>query len=252
MKKLCIFFSFLLAFLALSLPAHASVAPVVYDDGDFLTEDEESRLTSQACNCTFAGLRPYLITLENASTPSSTWVKNKYGLNENSDAVVLVVRTLDSTYYYDMYTYGKANDVFSDTAVDEILDDPDVYQNLKSGKVFDGYSAFYSACHVFTGDYEQEELAREQARAEREARAPMEALLCALVVGVLAGGISVLCVFLAYRRKRHGESYPLDRYAKLHLTQCEDVFVGSYVTRVRVQSSSGGSRGGGGGHRGGR
>ena len=74
-----------------------------------------------------------------------------------------------------------------------------------------------------------------------------------VVVGLLAGGGAVLGVFLYYRKKQHGESYPLDRYAKLQLTEAEDRFVGSFVTRTRVQSSSSGGGGGShGGHRGGR
>ena len=83
-------------------------------------------------------------------------------------------------------------------------------------------------------------------------------ILIAVVAGLLAAGGSVLGVVLFYLKKQHGVSYPLDRYAKLHLTHREDRFVGSHVTRVRVQSSngSGGSRGGGsrggGGRRGGR
>jgi hypothetical protein len=46
----------------------------------------------------------------------------------------------------------------------------------------------------------------------------------------------------------------LDRYARLQLTAREDRFVGSFVTRTRIQKNNGsrGSRGGGGGRRGGR
>ena len=54
-------------------------------------------------------------------------------------------------------------------------------------------------------------------------------------------------IFLSYRKKRHGESYPLSRYANLQLTESVDHFVGSFVTRVRIQSNSGSSGGGGGG-----
>ena len=80
------------------------------------------------------------------------------------------------------------------------------------------------------------------------------AVILGVVLGALAGGGAVLGVFLYYRKKQHGDSYPLDRYAKLHLTDAQDRFVGSYITRTRVQSNSGGGGGGGsrGGHRGGR
>ena len=63
-------------------------------------------------------------------------------------------------------------------------------------------------------------------------------VLAGLIGGALIGGITVLCVFLFYRKKRHGASYPLDRYASMDLTDSEDRFVGSYDTRVRIQNNS--------------
>lgn len=250
MRKCFIFLLALLLLLAALLHCGASPAPVILDDADFLTDSEEASLASSECNCSFAGLRAYLLTLENESAPTDGRVKSKCGIGNEDDALVLVVRTRGGTYYYDMYTFGAAYDVFSDDDVDEILDDPDVYTALKSGKVYDGYRSFLSACHPFTAAYERDLADAAARRAARAENAALTSVLLGLVLGVLAGGITVLCVFLSYRRKRHGESYPLDRYAKLALTDSSDVFIGSYVTRVRVQSNNSSSSRGG--HRGGR
>jgi len=60
-------------------------------------------------------------------------------------------------------------------------------------------------------------------------------------------------VIIKYKTKQKSVSYPIDKYAKLKLSEKQDIFIGSSISKVRVQSSSGGSRGGrsGGGHRGG-
>jgi uncharacterized membrane protein YgcG len=161
--------------------------------------------------------------------------------------VVLVVRHALATYYYDMYTYGEAWDMFSNSDVDRILDDFGVYNNLKSGRIYEGCDAFFTLSHQTVSEYRAEQAAK-------EAREPLMVALVGIGVAVLAAGITVLVVVLRYRTKKHGESYPLDHYAKLQLTRQEDRFVGSHVTRVRIQSSSGsgGRSGGGGGRRGGR
>lgn len=248
MKKLTVLLLLLLLLVGTSLPAAAGAAPIVLDEGDMLTSEEELQLT-HGCSCIACDYPIYLVTVENAFVSlSDTNVLSICGIDENDDAIVLVVRTFDK-HYYDMYTYGEAYKAFSDDEIDRILDDTNVYGYLKRGDIVNGFDAFHAACSAILEEHWHE-------RQERLARAPMTALLTALVVGVLAGGLSVLGVFLHYRKKRHGESYPLDRYAKLNLTEHSDVFVGSYVTRVRVQSnSSGGGRSGGsrgGGHRGGR
>ena len=247
MRKLSFLLLLFLLFSALTLTASAHTTTVL-DDGDLIDDDQE-RILESGCNCAYFNVNYYYVTRANASTyPSNNDMRRICGIAENEAAIVLLIRTYQSTYYYDMYTFGEAHSIFSDADVDEVLDAPDVYNNLKSGEIYAGMRAFTSHCHRIVGEHEQ-------ALEERQKRAPLTALLVGVILGVLAGGITVLCVFLYYRKKRHGESYPLDRYARLNLTQANDIFIGSHVTRVRVQSSSSGggrSGGGGGGHRGGR
>ena len=254
MRKLCFLLLLLLLVSVLTLTASASSATTVIDNAGLATDTEFLRNVS-ACNCTFANFSPYLVTGTEASAPDNSTVRRICGLDEDSDAIVLYIRFYKGTYYYDMYTFGKAYDAFTDREIDTVLDDPDVYTNLKAGRIEEGYQAFYHACHPIVADYYGEYLKQIEAERERQQRAPLTAVLVGLISGVVVAGITVLCVFLYYRKKRHGESYPLDRYARLNLTQANDIFIGSHVTRVRVHSSSSGGRsggGGGGGHRGGR
>ena len=242
MKKLLVLCLSLLLALALFLPVCAAKS-TVYDRAGLLDEPEKVILTNTLAK-TPAGYAFFVVTATQQMT--SDEVIALCEIDRDTDAVVLVI---DSTgggiYYYEMFTYNRANDLFSDSDVDAILDDADVYNNIKTGQLVEGICRFLTLS--------AEHLEAEEARiAARRARAPLYALFIGLGVGVVAGGVTALCVFLFYRRKLHGESYPLDRYASLTLTERQDRFVGSFVTRTRVQSSSsgGGSGGVSGGSRG--
>lgn len=262
MKKTLFFYLTLLLIALLYLPVWAQnktyepTAPtvIVVDLLDTLTKEDEEKIVPHASFDTH-GIDFYLITMQTAYADDRL-ADNEVGITcgfhtFEADAVVLVVRKTgaSSKYFYEMYTYGDANDIFSDGDVDRVLDENAVYDNLKSGNVKDGATAFFALCaEEIDGHYE--------ALAAKERRKPLVTALLALGAGLVAGGGSVLGVWLHYRKKLHGVIYPLDRYAKLNLTHREDRFVGSYVTRVKVNTSSGsgGSRsgGGGGGFRGGR
>lgn len=248
MKKLTLIALFLLLLAALTLPALAY--PVtVQDNAQLLDADAEARITSATAEA--HGLRFYLLTQRVSSRddiPSDNRMESICGITRDDAAVVLLVSVVNGSYYYDMYTYNDAYDMFSDRDVDAVLDAFLVNDNLKAGRIEKGATAFFEECCRVSAKYAERQ-------AEKERRAPLVAVIVGAVAGLLAGGGAVLGVFLYYRKKQHGESYPLDRYAKLNLTESSDRFVGSFITRTRIQSSNGGIGGGGGssgGHRGGR
>ena len=247
-KTIILLLVLLLAALAF-LPT-AAASDHVIDDGGFFTDAQKAELESAYAGAS-GDTEFYLITRDNLSTYlSDSEAHRAAGLSGDPSAVVLLVYRTNGEWRYNIYTFGKVDSVLTDGDIDKILDAPEVYNNLKSGKTAEGASAFLTAC--------QSRLSK------RESTRRVKPVVYALIFGAVAGGGSVLGVVIAYRRKRHGESYPLDRYARLNLTDCRDIFVGSYVTRVRIQSNNtGGSRdgsfgGGGGGssfsggHRGGR
>ena len=227
--------------------------PIAIEDMlGILSEEDLSSLTYLP-DINTNGIEFYLITISSEFADdrlSDNAVFATCGFSSSTpDAVVLVVRKTRTTqkFFYDMYTYGAANEAFRDSDIDRVLDDDDVYDNLKAGRVGPGAKAFFTLC----AEHIEE---RNNKLAARERRAPLVTVLVALGVGLAAAGLSVLGVVLSYRRKLHGITYPLDRYAKLNLTQREDRFIGSFVTRVKIKTSngSGGSHSGGGGFRGGR
>ena len=207
--------------------------------------DSETEITLSSTRFGILTVRSYYAD----DYPSDSLVKSKFALADNESAVILVLRSYGSSYYYDIYLYGEADTIFSDGDVDRVLDDTCVYNNLKKGNFDAGIHRFFSiSADVLIRHYE--------AAALRKERAPMVAAIVGVITALLVGGGSALGVFLYYRRKCHGTTYPLDRYAHLQLTQREDRFVGSFVTRTRIPKSNGSrggrSGGGGGGRRGGR
>lgn len=252
MKKALLCFLLLLFTLSLSLSPLAAASPVTVIDACGILSDGErdSVATLPDGEAVADGVRYYFVTYLSdyaEDYPTNDEVIRICGFSPNEPSVVLVFRIYARgntvSYYYDMYTFNGAEDMISNAKVDEILDDPEVYNNLKAGNAAAGAARFFL-------------LANRACVHHLKMRVP-KAILTGVIVGVLVGGGAALTVFLLYRRKRHGESYPLDRYARLSLSSSSDVFVGKSVTRVRVQSSSsssGGRSGGGhsGGHRGGR
>lgn len=249
MKK-TVFVSFLALLLLLSVCAAFGVEYAAIDDrADFLTADEEKALAEATSETT--AVRYYLLTDTNArDTLHYKDVLKRCGIDKRENAAVLYVHSYGGTYYYDMYTFGRADKGLSDDEIDEILDNPEVYNNLKGGNIKEGADAWIHATEAILAE-NMDAVLKKEAR-----RVPIGILVCACVFA-LAGSIAGLSVGLYYRKKVHGEIYPLDRYARLQLTARRDVFIGSSVTRTKVtSSSSGGSSGGGrsssGGHRGGR
>lgn len=235
MKKTLIFICIAL-FLAV-LPVSAAGA-TVKDSAALLTDAELAAI--EAVEMT-SGVRYFVLTeqsLDADDYPTSAEVLSRCGITDKDSSVILVLRRASATYYYDMYTYGEANSLFSNADIDRVLDDPDVYDNIKGGRLGAGAAAFLTLCEAHCVK-------------ELTPTPVWQGVLIGLVIGAAVGGLAVLGVYLYYRRPLHGETYPLDRYAKMNLTAHTDRFAGSFVTRTRVSSNSS-SGGSGGGHRGGR
>ena len=232
----------------LTLPLSAAETDRVYEPSDMLNPTETAELTALLNRLsTEHGVEMYLATYL-AKGPYDDFYGDDYCHRvkdiEDTDAVLLVVtyERLNDTYYYDMYTYGEANYAIGGKEVNYILDDYDVYDNLKGGRVFEGCEAFFTlSAEAFTG------------------RVGMAWSVIIFLSAAISIGIAFAvrgAVIAVYRKKKASVDYPLDRYAKLELTHESDSYVTEYTTRSYSPRSSGGGggsrHGGGGGHRGGR
>ena len=231
-----------LSFLSLSVSADGESSRI-YDGAGIIADDEariEKALSDFEAEC---GIPIRLVT---------TVGKNSYNLAElgfvyGENLIVLEINFYNytNTYYYYLDTFGDAYDKISDSEVDRILDSAAVYDNIKGGRFADGVEAF----------------AKLTSRAYRgKLQEPMwSTVLVSFIIALIIGGVTVGCVVYSYKRKLKAPTYPLDRYARLNLSssECSDIFIGSTVSKVRINTSSGRSGGGsrgrsGGGRRGGR
>ncbi|MBE6555419.1 MAG: hypothetical protein E7663_04200 [Ruminococcaceae bacterium] len=253
MKKIITLLLALLLLSSAALPVFAAESSrvTVTEQAQLFSDDEGLALMILGEQLQARDIHYFVMTYPADSSgdyPSDSYVFDICGIEPYAAAVGLVIREVrsggKSTYYYDLYTYNDAEKMLSDADVDRILDDLSVFSAIKNGRLYEGARAFL--------------ILADQAAYEYQRSRPLVAVITGAVVGVIAAVIAIVCVLVSYRRRARGESYPLERYARLSLTAREDRFVGSYVTRVRVQSNSSGGRSGGsgggrsGGRRGGR
>ena len=63
-----------------------------------------------------------------------------------------------------------------------------------------------------------------------------------IFAGILVAGIVAGCIIFTYKKKTKSAIYPLGRYANLDLKMRDDRFMGSFVTKRRLQNSSNNKR----------
>lgn len=208
-----------------------------------LTSQQSAQVSSalsQVSERTGVGIYYYVRVRSNAyDAVSETELRAYLGIDSGDSAVVLAVDCYaDGSYYYELFTVGDAYGMLSDSACNRILDDSELYSSIKAGALAQGAVRFATVC-------------AEEIESGRAREAALD-IAVPIIVGLSAGAIAVLIVVTSYRRKLRSPIYPLSKYASLDLSVSHDNYLTSNVTRVRIQSSSGGSGGGssGGGSRG--
>ncbi|MBE6633285.1 MAG: hypothetical protein E7620_02960 [Ruminococcaceae bacterium] len=228
--------------------------PYLTDAADLLTVAQEKELTEQAESLSLRLGFPVAMYVYSSLYESDNFIGEDFlrlhEMSATEDLILLVVKQektqyANTAYYYDLYLYGMGEKRIALEEVDPLLDDPNVFQNLKAGRIDAGLKGYLNAVDGY---------------ASNEVDRPnpfLKALIWAFPVSLAAGVIACVCVKISYSMKRKSVDYPLERFAKLQLTEESDMFVGKHVTRRVISSSSGGSggggsRGGGRGHAGGR
>ena len=62
-------------------------------------------------------------------------------------------------------------------------------------------------------------------------------LVASGIVALIAALVACLIVILRYKKKLKAPIYPIDKYARLILSDSRDNYIGTTVTRVRVAES---------------
>lgn len=245
MKKLTAILVLLTLCLALILPASASIYAedtLLLDRIDLFSEKEEAELASRIAHFIDTRNCHMMILTDTIVYNSDYMIQDVLNTLRSEDLIILTVSLSNGTYYYNLFTYGLAYERLSIGDVNAILDADKVYGNIKGGNVYDGVLAFIDMTDTRMDVF------------SFKAEMLPGILILSLVVALICCGV----VVARYKMKTKPTNYPLDRFARLELTEQNDVFTGSFVTKRRVSSSSsGGGRSGGGGgrsggHRGGR
>lgn len=249
MKRLVI----TLLFAAL-LMVNISAFTYVYDTADLYDSDEETEISLAAEKVyTESGLLTVVVT--------------DYGIYDmlgslpyySSGAEDMLLLSVDmqarefEVYQYNA-TYGESAFRVSYSESESILDS--IFPDMAGGYYADAALLFIGMSEEYfvntdsfspdsVGDgYEYIDYPYEE-----EERSALEYLVMGLLGGAIAGGISVLCVWLSYKRKVHGDTYPLGQFADLSLTENKDTFITKNVIVTRIPDPPQSSGGGGGGFR---
>lgn len=220
-----------------------NVVQRVYDRAGFLSEKDilelENKLAQYSRDCDIC-VATHIMNNEYDKYTGDNFLHDTEFASDS--LVLLVITRKQGTYYYDLYTYGIAYSEIKDTEVDRILDNSDVYDNIKSGKLKDGIFAFA-------------DLANTAAVGRLKINFTKIVIFSSIISGLISAG-TCFYIYGKYKLKLKPANYPLNRYTNLELTEKSDDFAGRFVTRTKIQTSSGGNSssrtGGGSGHRGGR
>lgn len=221
----------------LTIPTAAAAASYVYDPDTHLSASDKEAIDA------------YLSQLNNGSSISyhlvisdnvSDAYKHRYG-----DSVTLWIDPVDysDTYEYELIVYGYADTAITLNESDRILDDSEVYNNIKSGNLRAGVLRAFSLIDT---------AAHGSLRADNWL---LKTILTSFVIALVISAIVCGIIIYRYKKKLKSPVYPLERYATLSLMpfDSQDRFINKTLTRVRINTSSGsGGHGGrsGGGSRG--
>lgn len=226
----------MLLFAAFAVPTSATGSSYVYDPYGILSSADKAALDSRLADLNSDSAVYYHLVVSKSRSDAFKFT--------SGDSVVFLVEydEYSDIYYYELFTYGYADSAISDSEANRILDDPTVYDNIKSGNIRTGASRALTLIDTATHGK------------LRASNWLVKTILVSLVLALVIAGIVCGIIIYKYKKKLKSPIYPLDRYAKLNLIAADsrDAFLHKTVTRVRVNNGSGGSRGGrsGGGSRG--
>lgn len=248
MKRYVILLAFALTFLLVLIPTASAEVPAVQDFAGLLTQEELQQVENAVRQAETETGCAFSVVVYRSSGANDSYYGTDF-LQQNSvsrknDLVVFVITLESGVYYYDLYLYGDAARRITQSEADAILDASAVFGAIKSGQIAQGVSAFLTLC------------ASEYNNASATKNPYLSALPAALVISVIVGVGTCIGVKVSYSVKHRPVEYPLEQFAKLDLTEQNDTFTGSFVTKRIISTDSGshsGSRhGGGSGHAGGR
>ncbi len=238
----------LLAVVLLTVGTAALEFDYVFDGAGLLTEDELSKVSIAAEEVySNSGLLCVAVTDYGISDMLSSLPKYAQG------AVDMALLSIDmSAREFELLQYNSetGEDAFriSYSESQTILDD--IFDYMADGEYAEAMLLYISlAEEYFLGGevFDSDNVGSDYEYISYEDEFSLFDVILPLFFGAAVGGIVVLFVWLSYKKKVHGSTYPLSQYSKLNLTDTKDNFVRKNVVVTRIPDppeSSGGGRGG--------
>lgn len=240
-----------------------SASAYVYDFADLYTDEEEAQIFAEATTV-YADSGILCVILTDHGIGDITAELPYYA----EDALDMVLLTIDMTareFYLYQYNAVEGESAFRISSIESDIILDGILPEMADGEYFFAALTYlelaedaFTNVEVFdpieTGkDYEYIEYPDYGYPMEPEGFL-WDVFGTAVLIGAIVGGVVVLLVFLSYKRKVHGEIYPLGEFADLALHEQRDTYTHTTRTKVRVSdssSSSGGHHRSGGGFSGG-
>lgn len=212
----------------------------VYDNADLLSDSEESALEQKLSGIadTYGHdvivYTTYSLDGEDAADYNEE-LRRKLGAGIDGSGIIYLV----SMEYrdYDIYSFGKMND---EIMIDHIRDNmaDDLAPDLSDGFYYEAFDRYANRCI-----YEIKQVEENGPNVK-----PSYAIPVGMGIGLIIGIVTVLIMKSGMKTTRsEAMANNYIRQGSFNLTNSQDIYLYSSVTRTKRQSSSGGG-GGGGGH----
>lgn len=229
----------------------ATISSRISDKYDHLSASDESKINDAIREAEESVDAIFLVAVYDfdKSIPSGENIVRSFGLDIDFNNIVLLVikynvsfenmgnHTLEiNKHYYEMFTYGTPHKIISDYEANKILDNKEIYDNLKYGNFSDGTVAFI----------------RESVKAmQGSGSSDSDVYWYIIIIGIVV--VSIIIIFGINSSKKNIANYKNVSKSGIKSGKKQKNVTSSSVTRYgSANGSVGGFRGSSGGSRGGR
>ncbi len=245
LKKIAAFFTAAVMCASMAYPAYAENSDKVVDMADLLTDSEESALEEDILNVISKYGYGYDIVVVTANSSDGKTAEayaddyydyNGYGYGSEYSGVILYIDMGDRAWH--ISTCGKGIQVFTDRRID--LAGEKIVPYMGDGDYYSAFREFVYCADDYIESYENGDM---ETASERD-------YLHILRVSVVGGLIVALivCLIMKSQLKTAVKQFGAGNYIRrgsLNVQYSRDIFLYKNVSRVKIETDSGGHSGGG-------
>lgn len=240
-RKLIPFITTLICALYFSIIVSANINPVV-DEASLLNQEEKEKIISEIEEFrTEYNMDAVVVTSDDLQGKSPEkysddyYDYNGYGIDEESSGLLLLI-DMDGRNIW-VSTKGKAENYFTDSRLDSIIDDVSKY--LTNGQ-------YYDAVNIFLTDikYYINEGVPEGQYIYNEEENTAKVILIAIGVATVASIIGCILVYNSYKNSKSISSVNYVDKSSIVFTHKRDIFINTFTTKTKIERNNNSSGGG--------